>query len=156
MDDDATPTGDHAAPRLLIDFSGLQRLYPQSYQGRSRVWPLIMAGLATLFAVPRIISGGWFDKVLGLVVLVSIAITLIMYFWRPPATVLDEHGLRVRKVLFDGPLLPWDEVEQVHVQGRWEDYSTVLTRGGRKMSLIGVPREAAQRLAEALQQAQTS
>ncbi|WP_432565042.1 PH domain-containing protein [Kineococcus sp. SYSU DK003] len=155
MDDEATPTGNRAAPELLIDLAGLQRIYQQTYQGRSRVWPLVMAGLAILFAVPRIISGHWFDKILGLVVLTSIAITLIMHFWRPPATVVDEHGLRIRKVLIDGHLIPWSEVEQVCVQGRWENYSTVVTQGGRKVSLVGVPREAAQRLAEALQQAQT-
>jgi len=46
-------------------------------------------------------------------------------------------------------LIPWRDVEEIQVQTRWQDHSSVVAHG-RAVPLLGVPREDAQRLADAL------
>lgn len=74
----------------------------------------------------------------------------------PPAVFLQSLGIRTRRFLWSGPLIPWADVRDVQVQGRWQDLSSVIHRDGRLMSLVGMPVADAQRLADALQTARGS
>lgn len=103
--------------------------------------------LAALWAVRVVVEGLWWAKVLSGVVLLSGAVGLLMQLWRPPATLVSADGVRVRRVLVPGRLVPWSAVERIEVQGRFEGNSVLVTRDGRRVPLPGLPREEAEQLA---------
>jgi len=59
-------------------------------------------------------------------------------------------GLRFRRFLRTGPVLPWSAIREVRVQGRWDEHSSVVTDDGRSLRLTAMPVQDAERLATAL------
>lgn len=133
------------------DLSGLRPTYAVRLH-RGLWWLLaVLFAVNLVVAVLRLTDGldGW---TLGLVALqlLGFVAPFAVAWWAPAAVLVRRDGLRFRRIGRTGPLVPWPEVAEIRVQGRWEDTSTVVLRDGRTRPLVAMPPEDAQRLADAL------
>ncbi|MBB2903322.1 hypothetical protein FHR75_004164 [Kineococcus radiotolerans] len=90
--------------------------------------------------------------VLGLVLVLIGAVLVLILLTRPSAIAFSADGVRIRSFLRFGPLVPWSEVVEVEVAGRWDDEPSIrLPIEGyvRRRSLRGMPEEDVRRLAGA-------
>lgn len=133
-----------------IDLTGLREEYPRPFTGTLRWTVLAAQVLALVTAVPQLLSGSWPARAAAVVLVVFVVLGVLMQFWRPPATLVSAEGLRVRKVLVPGPLVPWADLARIDVQGRFEAQSTARTTDGRRVPLIGLTRDAAEHLARGI------
>jgi len=133
------------------DLAGLQQVYRVTVR-RSLAWFYLIAfTCVAISAVLRLVNDP--DAVgigLSAVQLVCYGYMLFFYTGHPPALFVTPVGLRFRRFLRTGPVLPWSAVQEVRVQGRWDEHSSVVTDDGRTLRLTGMPVEDAQRLATAL------
>ena len=77
---------------------------------------------------------------------------MLILLTRPSAIAFSADGVRIRSFLRFGPLVPWSEVMEVEVAGRWDDEPSIrLPIEGyvRRRSLRGMPDEDVKRLASA-------
>lgn len=133
-----------------IDLTGLRGEYPRPFTGALRWTVLGIQVLALVTVVPRLLSDSWPARAAAALLVALIILGVLMQYWRPPATLVSPDGLRVRKVLIPGRLLRWAELESIEVQNRWEGQSTAHTTDGHHLPLIGLTRDAAEHLSEAV------
>jgi hypothetical protein len=132
-----------------LDLTGVAREHRAP--SAQRPWWLSAGGVAAglALAAPAAVDGRWGSAAFwGCLAAVQVVLALA-----PPQVVLvllDEGALHVRRGL-RLRRVPWDDVAQVLVQGRWEDASTAVLRDGQRLRLAGLPREDADRLAAALE-----
>jgi hypothetical protein len=140
-----------AEPGSNPDLTGLQPTYRVTVR-RSVAWLYVVVfTLVAISAVLRLVNDP--DAVgigLSVVQLVCYGYMLFFYTGHPPALFVTSTGLRFRRFLRTGPLLPWAAIREVRVQGRWDEHSSVITDDGRTLRLTAMPAEDAQRLATAL------
>jgi hypothetical protein len=111
------------------------------------------AAVTTGSGVPRVIADrhDLADVAVDLVPVLVSAVLVLLLVTRPPAVAFTGEGVRIRSSLRFGPLVPWSEVVDVRVRGRWDDEPSIrLPIGGhlRRQSLRGMPDEDVQRLAD--------
>jgi len=140
-----------AEPGSNPDLTGLQPAYRVTVR-RSVAWLyLIVFTFVAISAVLRLVNDP--DALgigLSVVQLVCYGYMLFFYTGHPPALFVTPDGLRFRRFLRAGPVLPWSAIREVRVQGRWDEHSSVVTDDGRSLRLTAMPVEDAQRLATAL------
>lgn len=135
----------------LPDLSGLQPRYTWSTGRGLRVVLLVVTSFQAVLAVSRLLQhADTVDVVLSLIMLASFAVFLGAYFVWTPATILAAEGVRLQNGFPKARFIAWQHVQEVQVQGRWQDVSTLLRTDGRRERLVGMPVEDAQRLADAL------
>ncbi|WP_369068721.1 PH domain-containing protein [Kineococcus terrestris] len=133
------------------DLTGLQTRYTQQTGRGLRVALLVLIGLQGVLAVVRLALDP--DTVLAVLMIVQLALVVLFfgtYFVWTPATLLSPEGVRVQNGFPGARLIPWGQVREVQVQGRWQDGNRLVLQDGRSKRLIGVPAEDARRLADAL------
>ena len=90
--------------------------------------------------------------VLDLVPVLIGAVLVLILLTRLPAIAFTTEGVRIRSFLRFGPLVPWPEVVEVKVRGRWDDEPSIrlpIEGHVRRRSLRGMPEEDVRRLAGA-------
>jgi len=137
---------------VAVDLSGLQSHYEVTVS-RAHLWFFGIAGLLVLTgSVLRLLDHpDGFDVVLSIVQLGCFVPLVVVNTVRRPAFYLEASGVRFRRFLKTGPLVPWRQVREVQVQGRWQEQSTLILRDGRLLPLAGMLPDDAQRLADAIQ-----
>lgn len=132
------------------DLTGLQATYPQvASRGQQWLWPVLFA-VAVMNVVIQSILGNWGGAVTWGCGALLYSIVILLVVKRPPATMLDADGVQVRLPHGSIRTVPWADVEDIHVQTKWEDYSTLRPRDGKTLRLHGLPREAAWQVAHTL------
>ena len=87
--------------------------------------------------------------VLNLVPVLIGAVLVLILLTRPSAIAFSADGVRIRSFLRFGLLVPWSEVVEVEVTGRWDDEPSIrLPIEGyvHRRSLRGMPEEDVRRL----------
>lgn len=106
-------------------------------------------GCGATLLVAAVLQGHWGNAGVWVVLLLPQAAQLVAPF-RPVLVRVHEDALHVRRGL-RLRRVPWGDVAQVLVQGRWDEASTAVLRDGQHLRLPGLPREDADRLAAALE-----
>ncbi|WP_432541603.1 PH domain-containing protein [Kineococcus sp. SYSU DK002] len=134
-----------------VDLSGLEPRYRvQQSRTALRVFVVVAVALTAVQVVRVVREPTWSSVAVSTGYVLAYGLGFVVWFWRPPTVFLDQDGLRVRRLLRTPPPVPWDDVLEVQVQTRWQDHSTAVVRGDRRIALPGVPAADAQRLADAL------
>jgi len=139
---------------VVVELTGLQPRYRVVVR-RAHLWVLGVAGglflaglVLRLFDHP---SG--FGIVLSIVQLGCFVPVLLVNTVHRPTFWLTASGLRFRRFLTTGPLVTWEQVRDVQLQGRWQEQSSLVLRDGSLLPLVGMPPDDARRLADAVRAA---
>jgi len=140
---------------VAVDLAGLRPEY-KTPVSRAHLWVFGVAGVLVLAgSVLRLFDDpDGFEVLLSIVQLGCFVPLVVINTVRRPTFYLATSGLRFRRFLRTGPLITWDQVREVQVQGRWQEQSTLILHDGLLLPLVGMPTDDAQHLAVAVQAAQ--